>query len=246
MIKRVFICFLSLIATICFTGCKDGNNPVPGIDEWKGRELNDNPTILVQECNFLFLSSYKKNEDGSFWQIADNTSEIESDTYALKFSVIGYSYDSINPNSFDITKQCSRPSDPIIDKHLLEQQFKIPWGYYLEYRLEEVKAIKIWSDYALFGRNAGNDISDKFVFNGCTSGILPWITEGPKYKGLIPNGTTISEYLSTKPFIFAEAFFLMSEKPVEISNNLKCSFTASIELQNGKVLQATTQPVSLR
>lgn len=245
MIKRFSLYNLPFLAVLCLAGCNSDNNPVPGTDEWKGRELNDHPTILVQDCNYLYLSLYKQNEPGEFIQIAEDSPEIESDKFAIRINIIGYSYDSINAHDFDLIKQYSRPSDPIIDEQLLGQRFKIPWGYYLEYRLEEVNTIIIMSNQYLFGKKPGDDISDKFVFSGCASGILPWLTKNKEFKGLIPNGTTISEYLYTEPFMFAEAFFLMTEKPKEVANRSKCSFTASIELKNGKVLTATSIPVTL-
>ena len=235
---RYYISLLFTCVILFFPGCKNGKNLIPGLNEFKDNPVNTHPAILVQECNSLGLYLYK-SLDSDYTSILEEDLDVESNALLIGCKICG---DSPDGTSSD----CSIPSDPVIDQQLLAQHFSVQWGDYIEYRLEEVKSIKISSNQTLFGRIPGTDLSDKFVFWGNSSGILPWITNKKEYIGLIPNGATLKEFMESKPLLFAEAFFLLHERPVEINCKPNCSFTVSIELLGGKTLQATTRPIILK
>ncbi len=105
---------------------------------------------------------------------------------------------------------------------------------HIEYRKEFCKSLSLAADKDLFGRKAGEDLSDKFEFFPAGGFNYLHFLFDNRLIGTIPKGMTIEEYLSYGPVMFAIELFHFKEIPAEAPIDVE--FTVNIELTNGKKL----------
>lgn len=123
---------------------------------------------------------------------------------------------------------------------------------YIEYRIERCLSFTIKSSMPLLGRDAGEDLSDKFEFIMRREDMnlahtatyrIDFIIDGDgNIDGIIETGMTIREYLGYEPMMLPYALLHLKETPPEVTEDepLEVEFTVTVELEGGKTLSATT------
>lgn len=136
-------------------------------------------------------------------------------------------------------------SDKVIEEQILTyfiQKYKrSPGGsnmYFIEYRKEVCEKIEITASVPLFGKEAGEDISDNFVF--ANNEHIFWFQKDKRLLGVVEDGLAIKEYLSVKPLMLPDLLFRFSRKPQEIKALQECELTVRISLEGGKILEGKT------
>lgn len=127
---------------------------------------------------------------------------------------------------------------------------------FYEYREEVCDELKITASVPLFGRDAGVDISDKFIFLSQNQRTICFLNNqndysqtliygtnsvdsifdmDDNYVGEIEDGLSINDYLTLSPLVFPSALLHLNEKPAEqLSNPVK--FYVTVRLKSGKSL----------
>lgn len=117
--------------------------------------------------------------------------------------------------------------------------------YDIDYCKEICKSLKIYADKNIFNNTIETDISDHFEF--VESFYQPWgdfiFTANRELIGRIQDHSTIQEYLDHKPLMFSIATIRLADIPA--NTPVTTTFTVEIEFESGKVLQATTKPVTI-
>lgn len=191
-----------------------------------------NDEALINDKNNSLLKKYRLDPDCFMPSILNNakqrfSSESEYDLYVK----------SINNN---------------VDKYANFHHGATVYGN-MEFRQEECVSLEIKSTHDLFGRKAGDDLSDKFemLLGNYYYGVnTADATKAFHMTGIIfdkgmneiefPLWATksVKEYLSLKPTIFPFMVFHLKESPEELP--IETDFTFEIGLSNGKVLKDTT------
>ncbi len=198
---------------------------------WNENEPRNSLGIVFcpRECETVHLDGYHKISNFSYlWQLS--ATEIVADSLFLFVEV----------TSPDGLTTSDKYMEDQITRWFIQSYGKI--GNYpekIEYRQEFCKSLTLVADKTLFGREAGQDLSDKFEFyDDAGRAGLDFLFDGEKkLVGLIREGMSIEEYLSYEPVMFAMEYLRLKEIPEEAPVNVE--FTVNIELSDGKRLSDT-------
>lgn len=105
---------------------------------------------------------------------------------------------------------------------------------YYEYRNVACDSFSIISTKKMFGRAAGEDLSDKFEFLGTPRGCELIFSVDKRFAGLIEKGMSVEKYLSFSPLVFPAALLHLKEIPPEAP--LEAGVRVNVTLENGRVL----------
>ncbi|TAJ12557.1 hypothetical protein DMA11_12160 [Marinilabiliaceae bacterium JC017] len=128
-------------------------------------------------------------------------------------------------------------------RHLLKGDF-ISTPVPMDYRLDEVKQLRILSDVPLFGQNPGRLLNDYFtivelepacVFSSNNQMIMGFEDD--------TKGLTIAKWLSMRPLAAASLYLRFKSVPEETP--VKAKIIVEMELANGKVLRSESDAVNL-
>ncbi len=142
-----------------------------------------------------------------------------------------------------------REHDEKKEKAIVSELKQLFRNYYdfefsVKYRVAECVGMRITCPDALSGREAGADLSDKFVFGGSPDRYDEmYFSLGDGSLDKISEGLTIDKYLAQSPTAFAEAFLKFGEMPEELP--LTTSFSVEMEFADGKILSGSTEEISL-
>ncbi|MCG8580105.1 MAG: hypothetical protein MI866_09320 [Bacteroidales bacterium] len=113
----------------------------------------------------------------------------------------------------------------------------------VEYRLTELKNIKVTSTTKLFDREAGDILNDKLEIYSAPAYHHFLFTHDKQLIGSIQQGWSLKEYLSYRPIASASLYLRFISTPVETP--LETSFIIEMEMANGEILRDTTEIVNL-
>lgn len=216
---------------------------------------NYDPPIVVRECKYMFAflaqldDEYEIIRSGYYFQNPEYD-KLKAEKLALRVCLTSFNKEMLESlqgeGGPDLRVTYVTESDPIIDKQIREASVKVAMGEWLEYRLEGLVKLKITCNKRIFGRDTGNDLSDKFLTFNNTNHLQLWITQDKEYKGLVPLRMPVSKYMSSRPLASEESLFLLGERPSELNqSSLSCIFTIEIQLDNGVKFRESTPAVTL-
>ncbi|MCQ2140164.1 MAG: hypothetical protein MJZ09_07310 [Bacteroidales bacterium] len=205
----------------------------------------------VQDANYLTAwncSIYQdyalgKNywmKSGNIYQQSDQQ-PLPAENYAIELYTREYTWEEIRINP-DLGFKF-KPGDPYIDEQLIKNAKRDGLTYSVEnftYRLEGVERFTVRCDKPIFGQEPDVDISDKFVIFG---GIIA-INREKQYLGRTKGFLPLKDYMNLRPLVFNGLDLTFNRSSIPEAKLEDCRFDIEIELDNGKVLNASTFPVT--
>lgn len=214
--------YLILVLSVLFSSCGEKPEPIG---------MGITCKFVPTECDLLEAMPYyladvnENNNIESFVPCKLEETSVRAKLFCLKLYIS-------SDNEFE--------HDSYVENQIIQYYIKSVGKHYggsvmdvIEYHREICKSLTITTDVDLFGRKAGEDISDKFVFR--YNGEYNFLFSGDrKLIGQIETGMTVNEYLSYNPLMFSKAYMVLSEIPVELPADV--TFFIETQLQNGKEL----------
>lgn len=238
-----FNCFVAIIASlISLSGCNRDKN------------IWESPMQFIRygqfgaiDCNYLYANNIKITHTLYGYVSSDMLTEekisIAASCYAIRLYTSQYSIEDIQKDpslKYYFNKGDEQLNHTLVDAGNLRMYKGSNWGY----TLDEVKSIIIRCEQSIFGREPGADISDRFAIFDCFYGSNIWINYKREYLGIIPRMTPLSDYVDARPMAFKEFNICFNPSMIPSEKISDCRFFIEMELANGKLLSAETEPIS--
>lgn len=243
-----YLITVTLLITL-YSCNKDKNNSMGGTSYLFANRSSDYLSIKNAYRVDVGKETGESKFDETYYIKEVSQEDVKFSDYVLLMNTSSYTTEMTQQPDFNIENYIGEPDVEI------EQQLNIYYNSQkssilkssapetdlvtIEYRTEELKALKVTSDKTLFEIPAGESLNNFIEIN--TGSML--FDYSKQLIGELKSGTSIMKYLSYRPLVSAYMELRFKSIPGELPVDAK--IIIKMELENGKILNDTSDIVHL-